>query len=110
MEVLLFYSYLIKIYVNNLIVNFLVKPMENKYGIMSIILGLIGFIFTLFIQSLLFSLFGIIFAIVALIFGVLGVMNNASRGISIIGILIGIVDIISWIIIFLLIPEYFGVL
>lgn len=84
--------------------------MKSNQGILSIILALVGFILTVFVQSLIFSIIGIVFAFIALILGVLGYTKAESRDISIIGIVIGIIDLISWIIIFLLFPEYLGVL
>lgn len=84
--------------------------MENKFGIVALVFGLIGiliggvmgFLFisgllitNIMILALIFGLLAIsILLSIAIIFGIIGIVKDKSKGIAIIGLVLGIVGFI----------------
>ncbi len=76
--------------------------MGSGFGIVSLILSIIG-IGTLFLRFIFFNFFfigpaGIVFFVLAIIFGIIGIAKDDSKAPGIIGLIIGIVGAIIWVV------------
>jgi uncharacterized membrane protein len=81
--------------------------MSNTYGIVFLIFGIIGLC-----CGWIHSLFGLVFPIVAIVCGAIGMSRNDSSGMSIAGLVLGIVStictILASIFAFALLMQLFG--
>ena len=67
--------------------------MSNTFGIISLIFGIIGLCCGWFL-----SLFGLVFPIVAIVCGAIGMKKDDSSGMSIAGLVLGIISVICTIV------------
>jgi len=73
----------------------------KTFGVISTLLGFVGLVMLilhLFVFIIPFGLFVIwAFAVVAIVFGIIGMIKDDSKGFGVLGLILGILTIVLWI-------------